>query len=184
VSLVPGIDVAALAAEHHGSIYRAAYRLCGSVVEAEDLTQQTFLTAHRRRDQLRDPEAARAWLGAILRSCFLKSIRRRRPAAAGDLGVDFEALPGPIPEPSTVDAERLQRALHELGPDARLILTMFYFDELSYREIADELELPPGTVMSRLSRAKEQLRRRLRDSTEAVPVVLRFEDLRTPRARV
>ena len=59
------------------------------------------------------------------------------------------------------DAEELQQVLGELHEDLRLILLMFYFEELSYKQIADELEIPIGTVMSRLSRAKQKLRERL-----------------------
>lgn len=142
-------------------VYRAAYRLCGSTVDAEDLTQQTFLTAQRCLDQLRDPAAARAWLSAILRSCFLKSLRKRRPSPAIDGELDLAAVPGPVPEPSAVDTERLQQALDSLSSEARLIVHLFYFEDRSYREIAAALDVPLGTVMSRLSRAKEQLRRRL-----------------------
>jgi RNA polymerase sigma-70 factor (ECF subfamily) len=154
-------DIARLAAEHHASVYRAAYRLCGSTTDAEDLAQQTFLIAQRSLDQLRDPAAARAWLAAILRSCFLKSVRKRRPLTAADRELDLTLVPGPIPEPSLVDTERLQTALDALPADGKMILQMFYFEEQSYRDIAASLDVPIGTVMSRLSRAKEQLRRRL-----------------------
>lgn len=60
-----------------------------------------------------------------------------------------------------IDRERLQLALDELPDEYRLVVAMFYFEELSYKEIASELELPIGTVMSRLSRAKGRLRHRL-----------------------
>ena len=60
-----------------------------------------------------------------------------------------------------MDAARLQEALGELPPEFRAVLVMFYFDDCSYREIAEELQVPMGTVMSRLARAKRQLRARL-----------------------
>lgn len=154
-------DVAQLAAEHQATVYRAAYRLCGSAVDAEDLTQQTFLAAYRSREQLRDPAAARGWLSAILRSCFLKSLRKRRPATVADEEFDWNGIPGPAPEPTSVDPERLQTALDGLSPESRVMLVLYYFENQSYREIATALELPIGTVMSRLSRAKEQLRRKI-----------------------
>lgn len=164
-------DIARLAAEHHASVYRAAYRLCGSPTDAEDLTQQTFLIAQRSLDQLRDVGAARAWLAAILRSCFLKSVRRRRPLTAADRELDLTQVPGPIPESSSVDPERLQTALDALPDDGRLILHLFYFEDQSYRDIAASLDVPIGTVMSRLSRAKEQLRRRLVELETAATTV-------------
>jgi RNA polymerase sigma-70 factor (ECF subfamily) len=161
-------DITRLVAEHHAVVYRAAYRLSGSTADAEDLAQQTFLTAHRSLAQLRDERAALGWLMAILRSCFLKMCRKRRPLAADDL--DLDSCAAEVPEESEVDPERLQHALDELSPEARVMLTMFYFDDLSYREIAAATEIPIGTVMSRLSRAKEQLRRKLTaaESEEAV----------------
>jgi RNA polymerase sigma-70 factor, ECF subfamily len=155
------VDLAQLAVEHQATVYRAAYRLCGSAVDAEDLTQQTFLAAYRSREQLRDPTAARAWLSAILRSCFLKSLRKRRPATVADDEFDWNGVPGPAPEPTSVDPERLQLALDGLSPESRVMLVLYYFENQSYREIAAALELPLGTVMSRLSRAKEQLRRKM-----------------------
>lgn len=175
-------DLARLAAEHHAVVYRAAYRLCGSAADAEDLTQQTFLTAQRCWDQLRDPAAARAWLSAILRSCFLKSLRKRRPSAATDGEVDLAAVPGPAPEPSAVDSERLQQALDALSPEARLIVHLFYFEDRSYREIAAALDVPLGTVMSRLSRAKDQLRRRLTELDAARTTIIRTDGLIDPQA--
>ena len=157
-------DITRLVAEHHAVVYRAAYRLSGSTADAEDLAQQTFLTAHRSLAQLRDERAALGWLMAILRSCFLKMCRKRRPLAADDLDFDLDSCAAEVPEESDVDPERLQHALDELSPEARVMLTMFYFDDLSYREIAAATEIPIGTVMSRLSRAKEQLRRKLTDT--------------------
>jgi RNA polymerase sigma-70 factor (ECF subfamily) len=69
----------------------------------------------------------------------------------------------PIDEASPIDGERLQLALNELPEEFRLVLVMFYFEECTYREIADKLEIPLGTVMSRLSRGKQRLRERLAD---------------------
>src|SRR5262245_578763 len=70
------VDVATLVAEHHAELFRYAYRLTGSVHDAEDLTQQTFLTAQAKLDQLRDAACARSWLYAIVRNTYLKSRRQ------------------------------------------------------------------------------------------------------------
>ena len=72
-----------------------------------------------------------------------------------------------------IDREELAAALDELPEESRLVLLMFYFEELSYQQIAEQLEIPMGTVMSRLSRAKEHLRRRLAELACAVGSVLR-----------
>ncbi|MCE9605288.1 MAG: sigma-70 family RNA polymerase sigma factor [Planctomycetia bacterium] len=173
-------DITRLVAEHHAAVYRAAFRLSGSTADAEDLTQQTFLTAHRSLGQLRDQRAALGWLMAILRSCFLKAYRKRRPLSADHCDLDLELCAASIPPESEIDAEQLQNALNELSADARLMLTMFYFEDLSYREIAAATDTPIGTVMSRLSRAKEQLRRKLSEKETTERSNLKASEPRLP----
>jgi RNA polymerase sigma-70 factor (ECF subfamily) len=163
------IDMTSLVHEHHAAVYRYACRLCGCSAEAEDLTQQTFLTAHQRLTQLREPARARAWLLAVVRSCFLKSLRRKRPAPAQNFDFNMDEVADRAPAVSHVDRDELYAALGELPDDFRLILLMFYFEELSYYEIAQELQLPIGTVMSRLSRAKRHLRNKLAPTWKLEP---------------
>ena len=97
----------------------------------------------------------------ILRNRFFKDIRRPRPLPATTVGLEFDALPREAVENDEVDRDRLQEALAAIPPDFRIVLLMFYFEDCSYREIARQLELPMGTVMSRLARAKGYLRARL-----------------------
>ncbi|MFW6171544.1 MAG: RNA polymerase sigma factor [Planctomycetota bacterium] len=156
--VVPPPSIAQLVRDYHEDVFRYAYRLVGQVSDAEDLSQQTFLVAQQKLDQIREGSKARQWLLAVLRSCFVKSRRRRRPLVAGNLQVDLDQVYVQPPEREEVDSERLQAALGELPDQSRLMLVMFYFDEMSYKEIAGELGLPMGTVMSRLSRAKVRLR--------------------------
>jgi RNA polymerase sigma factor (sigma-70 family) len=154
-------DLTALIVAHHASVYRYACRLCGCPNEAEDLTQQTFLIAQQKLHQLREPERAAAWLLAIVRSCFLKGLRKSRPTPAQDLELDVDQIADQTPELDRIDREELAAALATLPAEFRLILLMFYFEELSYQEIAGQLDIPIGTVMSRLSRAKGHLRSQL-----------------------
>lgn len=156
-------NLSQLVTDHHELLYRYAYRLTGDRTDAEDLTQQAFLTAVRKLDQLRDLGSARGWLCAILRNAYLKTHRQRTPQPASGLGMEIESVAEEAPYESPIDRERLQLALDELPEEFRLTLLMYYFEDLSYREIAARLELPIGTVMSRLSRAKSQLREKLRD---------------------
>ncbi|MDX1948300.1 MAG: sigma-70 family RNA polymerase sigma factor [Pirellulaceae bacterium] len=156
-----GIDLSALVVAHHAPLYRYAYRLCGCQAEAEDLTQQAFLVAQQKLHQLREAERAAGWLFAVLRSCFLKSLRKQRPASGQAFDIEVEDHAVAAPEGDDLDREQLAAALAELPDDYRLVVLMFYFEDLSYQEIAHELEIPIGTVMSRLSRAKSHLRRRL-----------------------
>ena len=158
---VAGMDIAQLVAEHHAAVYRYAYRLAGSVPDAEDLCQQVFLVAQQKLRQLRDESSARSWLFAILRNRFLKTVQEQRLTAAGNAEIDINDIPTEIPSDEQIDREQFQDALKELSPEHRVVLAMFYFEECSYREIGEKLGLPIGTVMSRLARAKAYLRWRL-----------------------
>jgi len=132
----------------------------GSAADAEDLTQQAFLTAQVKLDQLREPDKARSWLLTIVRNHFLKT-KRRQDFRLFD---EFDQLPHTDPEEELegpVDAEELQAVLDEMPEEFRTPIVLFYFQELSYKEIAEQMDTPIGTVMSRLSRGKSFLRGRL-----------------------
>jgi len=158
---LPAVDLPALVADHHAAVYRYAWRLCGCPTEAEDLAQQAYLIAHQKLVQLREVERARGWLLAIVRSCYLKSRLKARPLRAEDLELPIDQVADRTPEIDQIDREALAAALAELPAEFRIVVLMFYFEELPYQAIAAELNIPIGTVMSRLSRAKQHLRRRL-----------------------
>ena len=152
--------VAELIGQHYEVLYRVSFRLTGSVADAEDLTQQTFLTAQQKLEQLRQSESAKSWLLAILRHHFFRNRTR-----AARQSVRLDSLPEPAcstHKPAEFDSEELQAALNDLPDEFRFPLVLYYFHEQSYQDIATELSIPLGTVMSRLSRGKEHLRRRLR----------------------
>jgi RNA polymerase sigma-70 factor (ECF subfamily) len=161
-----GRDLVSLILAHHAALYRYAYRLCGCPTEAEDLTQQTFLIAQERLHQVREAERTSGWLYTVLRTTFLKSIRRQRPLNAATAHVELEEVAGASPEIDTIDREALAQAIGQLPVEFRLVVLMYYFEDLSYQQIAEQLEIPAGTVMSRLSRAKQHLRKRLAPSGE------------------
>jgi RNA polymerase sigma-70 factor, ECF subfamily len=147
--------------EHLDAVYRYAFRLTGSVQDAEDLTQQVFLLAQEGLEQLREADRARGWLFAILRNSFLRTVQRSRPVPASNLGLNLDVVPAKSPNGQAVDSAELQSAINELPAEYRVVLTMFYFENYAYREIAEKLDLPIGTVMSRLARAKGHLRAKL-----------------------
>lgn len=154
-------SVAELVEAHYAGLYRYAYRLCGSRVEAEDLTQEAFCQAHSKLDQLRDWDRARGWLFRILRNVYLHKLRagKREQHLSLELAGEVpDRTPEPMPE---IDPARLQEALNELPEAFRTPLILFYFEEFSYREIAEQMDVPLGTVMSRLARGKAFLRGRL-----------------------
>jgi RNA polymerase sigma-70 factor (ECF subfamily) len=153
------VALAQLVADHHQGLYRYAYRLSGCQADAEDLTQQVYLIAQQKLGQVRDAASVRSWLFTILRNCYLKANQKR--LALPVLDFDVSDLPDDAPE--QLDTEQLQTALNSLADEFKVVVLMFYFEGLSYREIAQQLEVPPGTVMSRLARAKGHLRRLLSD---------------------
>jgi RNA polymerase sigma-70 factor (ECF subfamily) len=147
--------------EHYVPLYRYAYRLTGSSADAEDLTQDTFCKAQLALGQLRDQDRARPWLFSILRNAYLHRIRadKQQPCVSlNGVGDVAEALPESLPD---IDSEQLQTALNELPEVYRTPIILFYFEDFSYRDIAEQMDLPIGTVMSRLARAKAFLRSRL-----------------------
>jgi RNA polymerase sigma-70 factor (ECF subfamily) len=150
-----------LVEDHYDMLYRYAFRLTGTAADAEDLTQEAFCKAHLKYDQLRDSSCLKAWLFRIMRNCYLQSARAAKPrrfVSLEEVGDVAEPLPGPLP---AIDPERLQRTLNELPEMFRTPIILFYFEDFSYRDIAEHMDLPIGTVMSRIARAKAHLRARL-----------------------
>jgi RNA polymerase sigma-70 factor (ECF subfamily) len=155
------MDTAQLVRDHHERVYRYAFHLTGSVADAEDLTQQVFLTAQQKLGQLRRSDSVQSWLFAILRNSFLKGQRKWRPIPAGDIRLDVNQIPIEALQEESIDPEQLQEAIRQLPESYRVVLAMFYYEDLHYREIAQQLNVPIGTVMSRLARAKSCLRAKL-----------------------
>ena len=157
-----GLQIQQLVRDHYQSVYRYAFRLSGTAVDAEDLTQQAFMIAQQKLHQVREVDKVDRWLFVVLRSCFLKSHRRQRPTTAAAIELNVDEIPAKINDAENdVDLELLQSAIDDLPESFRLVVLMFYFEQLSYKEIAAALDISIGTVMSRLSRAKGRIRRRL-----------------------
>ena len=162
----PKLDLEALVAANYTALYRYAYRLSGSAQEAEDLTQDTFCQAQTKLHQLREPERAKSWLFTILRNGYLHRLRERKQEKQVPLD-GLAEIPERVPEPlPIVDSVQLQRALNELPEVFRTPVILYYFEEFSYRDIAEQMNVPLGTVMSRLARAKTYLRERLTDQAD------------------
>jgi RNA polymerase sigma-70 factor (ECF subfamily) len=154
-------SVQRLVDDHYLALYRYAYRLSGNSVEAEDLTQETYCKAQACLSQLRDAGRAKPWLFRILRNLYLHKVRSAKShvcVSLDDLGELPEQHPAELPE---IDPESLQEALAELPEAFRTPIILYYFEDFSYRDIAEHMDLPIGTVMSRLARAKTHLRVRL-----------------------
>ncbi len=153
------MTITELVSQHYDAVYRLAYRLSGTAHDAEDIAQQAFLDAQQKLDSLRDPSSAKAWLCMIARNLFRRKLRDAGPSCT-TLDAIAEPTAEAIPEP--LDSSSLQQALGQLPTEFRTVLVLFFFQNLSYQQISEELELPIGTVMSRLSRGKQHLRQRLK----------------------
>jgi RNA polymerase sigma-70 factor (ECF subfamily) len=147
--------------QHHRLLYGIAYWWTGSRSDAEELTQEAFFQAYRSRPGLRDIDAVKGWLVGVLRHCYAQMSRKRH----SKFEVPLDEITDEFVEPNRASANgpdvnqalALHQSLDCLDERHRLPIVLFYFQDLSYREIAEALELPIGTVMSRLSRAREML---------------------------
>lgn len=160
---------------HAPVIYRSAFRLCGHRQSSEDLVQETYFYAIKNFGQLKDRGKSKYWLFAILRNLFLKDVEKNKNRIEIEFDAVCETLHSNIhPENEFLREEVrrcIQSALNKLDERLRGPIRMFYFDGLSYQEIADQLGIPIGTVMSRIARAKVYLKRDLvRSGSSVLPV--------------
>ena len=154
-----------------GRAFHVAHSLVGSREDALDLCQETFLKVFRARDSYDPAQPFLPWFHRILRNTcfsFLRKKRRVRSLSAArpeDGESDFE-IEDPTPGPTlglelTERADLFRSALETLGANDREVLALRHFEDLSYREIAEHLGIPEGTVMSRLFHARRRLRETL-----------------------
>lgn len=150
-------------------VYNMALRYTGNRFDAEDLLQETIFTGLKKFHQLRDATRCKNWLFAILRNLYLRQVRRSErfvPTDFDEQGRDYvslleEAAMRSNPEQELMerlDAAGIQRALDRLPERYKSPILLYFMEGMSYREIADAVDLPLGTVMSRLSRGKELLK--------------------------
>lgn len=142
-------------------LYRTAYAWCHDPARADDLVQETILKAIVRVRTLIDEESLRPWLYRIMTNCHRDWLRRQRDTVDVDeLELSAEDCPETNAERTTT-VRNVREAIRALGDDQRKVITLVDLEEFSYAEVAGILEIPIGTVMSRLSRARQQLKRAL-----------------------
>lgn len=147
------------------SLYRYAMVLSRNKATTEDLVQETCLRALAARERLKDETHLKSWLFAILRNIWLNQLRKSRVAPKTvDLDIDSVVIAqGKARDPHSlysrkVECDIVRRAIRQLPEEAREIVVLREYDDLSYQEIASILHCPVGTVMSRLARARSKLR--------------------------
>jgi RNA polymerase sigma-70 factor (ECF subfamily) len=169
------LDAAGL--EYIDGLYGYAIVLTRNHAEAEDLVQETYVRAIQAMGRLRPDGNIKSWFFTILRNIWLNQLRRRR---SGPQMVDMDAedsVASEVPSPTKdslalyvtkFEQEQVREAIMKLPREFREIIVLREFEELSYQEIADLLNCPAGTVMSRLARARGKLRALLCGSQKPV----------------
>jgi RNA polymerase sigma-70 factor (ECF subfamily) len=163
---MPSDDFERIVSQHYEPLYRFAFSLTGTEADAGDLTQQTFYIWATKGHQLRDPSKVKSWLFTILHREFLNIRRRAVRFPHFELSDANEELPTISPEMvNTLDAARVVELLGQVQEPYRAAVSLFYLEECSYKEIADILAIPLGTVRSRISRGIAQLQQAILTDT-------------------
>jgi len=150
----------AIVSEHYESLFRFAMSLSRMESDARDLTQQTFYIWATKGHQLRDLSKARTWLFTTLHRSFLQMRRRGSRFSHHELEEVLEELPLVSPvQADRFDASQVLFALARVDEVYQAAIALFYLDEFSYKEIAVILEVPLGTIKSRIARGIAQLRK-------------------------
>jgi len=166
-----GWDFEAAAMPFVDALYNTAYRMTRNSEDAEDLVQETYLKAYRYYDKFEEGTNFKAWLFKIMKNTFINNYRKRQQTPAlsdfADIEESFESqvnedavrqIKNPEEEfLENVLDEDVQGALDKLPPDYRMVVILADLEGFSYKEIADILEVPVGTVMSRLYRGRRLL---------------------------
>ena len=145
-------------------LYRVAYSWNHNAALADDLVQETLIKAMKNASQLRDPESFNAWLFSILANCWRDYFRQYREMDDIEEIEDFQCVHETTPEDAHAQSQlvlRVRSAVAQLPLGQRQVLTLVDLEELSYIEVAAILDIPIGTVMSRLCRARVALKTRL-----------------------
>lgn len=169
----------ALVQRYWKAVYNLAYRLCGNPDDASDIVQETFLRVYHALPNFRGDANFSTWLYRIVTNVFLDERKKQRVRAHSSLEelVDLEDSsvarqiqdPTPGPEIITLHTERaeiIQKAVLALPANQRLMIGLYHFQNRSYEEIAEILQLPIGTVKSRLNRARLALKNKLMGERE------------------
>jgi RNA polymerase sigma-70 factor (ECF subfamily) len=160
-----------LARPHVKFLYNMALRYTGNSYDAEDMVQESMYSAFNKFDQLREESKMRSWLFAILRNNYLKGRQQseRMKESEYDDGIDYlTSLEGSLEQVNAeealvrkVEAEQIQDSLDKLPEKYKSPVLLYFMEGLSYQEISETLGIPIGTVMSRLARGKDFLKKEI-----------------------
>jgi len=155
--------------QHREGVLTVLYRLCGDITLAEDIAQETFIKAWQKLDRYQPISPFRNWLYRIATNTALDYFRRQKPLVS----IDDLPLASKNKGPESIAEQQeqsaiVQQAVLDLPTASRAVLILREFEGLSYRDIAFTLNIPIGTVMSRLNYARNQLRLNLTTYLEVI----------------
>ncbi len=169
-------DLDAIILRYEKLVYRLAFQQMGNRSDADDIYQEVFLRLVRHAAKIKSEEHLKAWLIRVTLNCCnslgVKNAQTRgvpyddtRACDSGDVDEQFSnpALQREDRYPVEGDTESVVCAVHCLAPDYRAVIFLFYYEEMSIAQIADALEITPGAVKTRLSRARQMLKNELKD---------------------
>ena len=152
----------ALVEQYRDNVYRLAYRMCGNAYDADEAAQEAFVAAWRALPNFRGDAKFSTWLYRLTTNAAIDVMRReKRHQTVGDGEMVDLADDADSPQETverTEQQEAVQKALGTLSEEYREVLLLRYMEELDYAEIAEVLQLPSGTVKSRINRAKAALK--------------------------
>lgn len=151
-----------LVEQYRDNVYRLAYRMCGNAYDADEAAQEAFVAAWRALPNFRGDAKFSTWLYRLTTNAAIDVMRReKRHQTMGDGEMIDLADDADSPQETverTEQQEAVQKALATLSEEYREVLLLRYMEELDYAEIAEVLQLPSGTVKSRINRAKAALK--------------------------
>jgi RNA polymerase sigma-70 factor (ECF subfamily) len=163
-----GLDFDGIVTQYYESLYQFAFSLTREEADACDLTQQTFYVWATKGHQLRDATKVKTWLFTTLHRQFLES--RRRQTRFPHQELDSAQYELPVISPMTasrLDSAQVLRALAKVDEVYQAPVALFYLEDHAYKEIAEILDVPMGTVKSRIARGIGQLQKILADDIAA-----------------
>ena len=151
--------------EAYKAVYWTALSILKNKEDAEDVVQETFITAFEQYDSLKDKSKAVAWIKKIAANKSLNIVTRKRTVNVGDEVLEeVEDIGDNFLPDSMIESEETRKIImdiihNSLSEDTAMTIILFYFDEMSIKEIAEALNIPQGTVLSRLNYAKKKIKK-------------------------
>jgi RNA polymerase sigma-70 factor, ECF subfamily len=168
--MASSLDFEGLVARYYEPLYQFAFSLTRAESDACDLTQQTFYIWALKGHQLRDASKVKTWLFTTLHREFLESCRRQTRFPHYELEHVEPELPPVTPaQVNQLDSGQVLLALAEVDEVYQAPVALFYLEDMSYKEIAEILDVPMGTVKSRMARGIGQLQKKLADVATRQP---------------